>query len=613
MNKLINLLLELSVNKKKLFLVILDTFLLTISLILSFVILSGEFNKSFFIIYFLSLLIFFLVFKYFEIYSSFIRFESLQSLVNYFKAIIFYSIFSFLFYLILNDKSISIFTPLVNGAFLFILVSFFRYLITNQISNLRGKNYYKNKSVIIYGAGKLGANILSIIRDRKYYKKIFFVDDDNQKIGRVLDGIKVFSFDDIDHLISNENVIEIIIAIPSNTNFIKNKITNEVVGKKVSIKIAPNLFEANYENISYSELKDLNSIDLISSKLNGNIKVNFKNSFNRETILITGGGGSIGSELSRQIAQSFNSKIYILDINEYNLYKIEDDINNLTKNTDKKNVDIKFILFDLKKHADLNDLIKDIKPTIIFHAAAYKHVPIVEDNALIGIENNFLTTVHLLDLAIKFDVNKFIFISTDKAVRPNNIMGVTKRLCEIYVKHISNKYNKNYSIVRFGNVVGSSGSVIPQFINQIKKGGPLTVTDPEVTRYFMTIPDAASLIINVNFISKGGEVFVLDMGKPIKILDIANHMKSLAYSISNGNYTKGEIDIIYTGLRKGEKMHEEVFFDENPIKTKNNKIFVSLEKNEKEIDIINTIIDVKSFLAKKKSRELKIYLRNLLK
>ena len=611
MNKLINLLLKLSVNKKKLLLIILDLLLLTFSIVLSFEILDEIFNEVFYYLYFLNISVFFLVFKYFEIYSSFIRFQSLQSLVNYFKAIIIYSLIFLAFFLYLKDDSTSIYIPLVNGTLLFIFVSFFRYIITYQISKYRGKGYYDNKSVIIYGAGKLGANILGTIRDRKYYKKVFFVDDDKQKIGRVLDGVKVLPFENISWLIQNENVTEIILAIPNNTNIIKKKLTDEVIGKKVSIKIAPNLFEANYENISYSELKDLSSIDLISTKLKDNIDVNFKNSFNGETILITGGGGSIGSELSRQLAQSFNTKIYILDINEYNLYKIEEDINNLTKNTEEKNINIKFILFDLKNYENLNHLIREIRPTIIFHAAAYKHVPIVEDNTLISLENNFLATVNLVDLAGKYNVNNFVFISTDKAVRPNNVMGTTKRLCEIYVKYISNKFNKNFSIVRFGNVVGSSGSVIPLFINQIKKGGPLTVTDPEVTRYFMTIPDAASLIINVNFISKGGEVFVLDMGQPIKILDIANHMKSLAYSISNGNFTKGEIDIIFTGLRKGEKMHEEVFFDENPLKTKNNKIFVSLETNEKEIDIINTIEEIRNLVVKKNIKNLKIFLTKI--
>ena len=207
------------------------------------------------------------------------------------------------------------------------------------------------------------------------------------------------------------------------------------------------------------------------------------------------------------------------------------------------------LLTSVQDRKNIRTILGSWKPDTVYHAAAYKHVPIVEHNLAEGVKNNVFGTLTIAQASLDNGISDFVFISTDKAVRPNNVMGTTKRLCEIYVKYISNKFNKNFSIVRFGNVVGSSGSVIPLFINQIKKGGPLTVTDPEVTRYFMTIPDAASLIINVNFISKGGEVFVLDMGQPIKILDIANHMKSLAYSISNGNFTKGEIDIIFTGLR----------------------------------------------------------------
>ena len=246
---------------------------------------------------------------------------------------------------------------------------------------------------------------------------------------------------------------------------------------------------------------------------------------------------------------------------------------------------IVFILLDLKDNQNLYEVFEKFKPSIVYHAAAYKHVPIVENNIKIGIKNNFIGTANLIENTIKYKVRKFLFVSTDKAVNPINLMGITKRLGELYVKKISANSFTNSSIVRFGNVVGSSGSVLPLFLNQIKNGGPVTITDENVTRYFMTIPDAVSLIINSSFISQGGEIFVLNMGKPKKILDLAKNLIAKAEVISNVIYKSDDIKIQIIVLRKGEKLHEEIYTDEIKPTKENSDILVSSDKKNEEQDI----------------------------
>ena len=301
--------------------------------------------------------------------------------------------------------------------------------------------------------------------------------------------------------------------------------------------------------------------------------------------MITGGGGSIGSELSRQISSYNFDKLIIADISEFNLFNIREEIYELYKFSENKINKIKFVLLDLKDEKQINELFVTHSPNIIYHAAAYKHVPIVESNIKIGIKNNFLGTANLIKLSFKYKVKNFLFVSTDKAVKPLNLMGMTKRLGELYLKKITNDNNLNYSIVRFGNVVGSSGSVIPLFIDQIRNGGPVTVTHKDATRYFMTIPDAVSLIINTSIIAKGGEIFVLNMGDPKKIYEVAQNLISKTYAITNGAYSKDDINIKIIGLREGEKLHEEIYI-ETVKSSSNDKILLSLDKKNENYDII---------------------------
>ena len=321
-----------------------------------------------------------------------------------------------------------------------------------------------------------------------------------------------------------------------------------------------------------------------------------------KTILVTGAGGSIGSELCRQIIKHKPKKLLMVEISEYALYSIHDQLNS-ESNTDTELIPLIGSVQDAQR---MERIISIFKPATIYHAAAYKHVPIVEENLIEGLKNNLLGTFELAKLALKNNVNNFVFISTDKAVRPTNIMGATKRLAELSLQALNekniipseSKSKTKFSIVRFGNVLDSSGSVIPKFREQIKNGGPITLTHPDITRYFMTITEAAQLVIQAGAMAKGGDVFVLDMGKPIKIYDLALRMIELSgLSLKNSSNLNGDIEIKITGLRPGEKLYEELLLSKNPIKTKHPKIYRSKEpfilhdELFKEIDLLKILIE----------------------
>lgn len=596
MKNFINHILALNKTVKVLILFSLDFILVVSSFFASYFLRLESFlffNNNLVIIVFYDLLLFYSSFFFFGIYSSFIRFQSTYYISRYLKAILIYSIIFFILTFLIKPIGLPRSLPVINGFILSILVISSRFLIIKLVS-LVNKEKINAKTLLIYGAGKLGSIILKSVRELKLYKKIIFIDDDKNKIDRSLDGIKIFSANNIEFLKKKFDVNEAIIAFQKPNKSLDLDFLSRFTQNEILIKSVPNLFEMNYDHLSYGGLKEINPLDFVSSKIAPNNKNKLSNFFKDEIILITGGGGSIGSELSRQISLIPHQKIYILDFSEYNLYKIQNDILNASSNTSIKPC-IEFILSDLNIDK-LEAKISEIKPTIIFHAAAYKHVPIVEHNPIVSVDNNFISTVNIVNTAIKFNVTKFIYVSTDKAVEPNNIMGASKKLSEIYIRYIANKHSSKFSIVRFGNVVGSSGSVIPLFIDQIKKGGPITVTHEEVTRYFMTIPDAASLILNASLMSKGGEIFVLNMGNPKKIIDIANDLINYSFSISKGIYSKNDIKIKIIGLRDGEKIHEKLFEDDSLIKTTNDDILISKESDQKLKDIDNIIDNLKIFI-----------------
>lgn len=429
------------------------------------------------------------------------------------------------------------------------------------------------KNLLIVGAGSAGKHVCSEIlkSSRLKYNIIGFLDADPLKKDNIVEGYKVLGHhDDIEKYINKYKVEEIIIAITAIAHNELEKLYNKIKENKIEVKVLP-AFEEMLLNEPYTkQLREVEIEDLLgrdSIQINSqNIKMYIEN----KKILVTGAAGSIGSELCRQIIKFNPKELIILDVNENDLYLLELYLKRHYK------IKINSEICNIRENDKLNFLFKEYRPEIVFHAAAHKHVPLMEKNIEEALKNNVLGTKKLVDLSDAYKVEKFVLISTDKAVNPTNVMGASKRLAELIIEDKSKKSSTNYIAVRFGNVLGSNGSVIPIFKNLIKEGRNITVTHPEITRYFMTIPEAAQLVLEAGFIGKGGEVFVLDMGEPVKIMELAKKMIELS-----GLKLGEEIEIEITGLRPGEKLYEELLYDINCCeKTENNKIFIAKLKNE---------------------------------
>ena len=413
----------------------------------------------------------------------------------------------------------------------------------------------KTETVIIYGAGRAGSKIAQEFVGTKY-KVRYFVDDNEMLQKRSIDGKRVLSKSKLRYKLRSSKFDLLVIALPSTDQVTIKRLYNEFDRCFMHIKIMPSLENILQDESFMSQLKAVSLYDLLSRDSKSLDKKSIQNFISNKIVLVTGSGGSIGSEIVRQCIKYGAKKLILLDHSEFNLYKV-------TEEFQDKN--IKSMLTSVCDKNGLEKVFNEHNPQIVFHAAAYKHVPLVEENISKAIENNIIGTKNTIDTAIANKVESFILISTDKAVRPTNVMGATKRICELYLQNVGSKSTK-LAAVRFGNVLGSSGSVIPKFEEQIKNDGPLTVTHPDITRYFMLIPEACELVLQAGAIAKDSEVFVLDMGKPVKIMDLAKKFKKLA--------GRDDVDILITGLRPGEKLYEELLIDENDLRTDYKDIFI---------------------------------------
>ncbi|MGL5582309.1 MAG: polysaccharide biosynthesis protein [Cetobacterium sp.] len=446
--------------------------------------------------------------------------------------------------------------------------------------------YYKidesKKKVLVYGAGERGVSLVREQRgDKEFgYNVLGFIDDDIKKYGTYVNGAKVLGdSENLENICKTKNIDILIITM---SNITKEKI-NEVVNRceqiHVKVKILPKVKDMLQSSKLLNQVRDINIEDLLGRDEILVNESNIGNLIENKVVLVTGGAGSIGSELARQIAKHKPKKLITLDINENDLYFLE-----LELKGKHKDLKLQSEICNIREKEKLEILFRKYKPNIVFHAAAHKHVPLMEHNPDEAIKNNIFGTRNLGELATKYHVQRFVLISTDKAVNPTNIMGATKRSCELIIESMNKKSDTKFMVVRFGNVLGSNGSVIPIFKKLIDEGKNLTITHPEITRYFMTIPEAAQLVIEAGSLGEGGELFVLDMGKPVKILDLARNMIKL----SNAN-----IDIDFVGLRPGEKLYEELLYDVRlATKTENDKIFIA------KIDSIDMNIDLDYHLKK---------------
>lgn len=439
----------------------------------------------------------------------------------------------------------------------------------------------KLKNVIIYGAGSAGRELLRSINENNLFNVVAFIDDALEYTDFRIQGLAVYQFNMLEHIIESYDIHLIIVAISNIESNKKFDLIRRLLKFNVPIKYIPKIEYLNLGVANASDLKDIDLADLLSRDSCPIFEYTYDQSTSDKIVLISGAGGSIGSEISRQICRESPSRLLLVDFNEYNLYKIHLELVALASHLGLE-VEIIPVLIDLLSRNDLARIFIEYNPEVVFHSAAYKHVPMIEKNPIQGVRNNIIGTQNIVELSREFGVASFVLISTDKAVRPTNIMGATKRVCELIVQaHADRLESPNgccFSIVRFGNVLGSSGSVIPLFLNQISSGGPITLTHKDVTRFFMTIEEASSLVIHSSRINSNGEIYLLNMGEPVRIFDLARMLIYLSgKTIRSEHFPDGDIEIKFIGLRPGEKLFEELLIEGSPVPVQGNLIYKANE------------------------------------
>ena len=446
------------------------------------------------------------------------------------------------------------------------------------------KDYFKHvqhiNRVLIIGAGYAGESLVrELLRDRRgRYKPVAFLDNDLKLLGKDIHGLRVIgTIDNLEKYVRRLRIAMVMLAIPSATTKQMQSIVTVCDKINIPYRTLPSISDLTENRITINALRKVEIEDLLGRDP---VQLDWKHineSLRDKVILVTGGGGSIGSELCRQIAQCHPKKLVIIENSEFNLYSISQELQQRFES-----LELVPCLLDAGDVKFVNQTFNQHRPEVVFHAAAYKHVPLLESQLLVAVKNNIFVTRVIADLAIQYRVQKFVLVSSDKAVNPTNIMGLSKRIAEIYCQNINNQGVTQFVTVRFGNVLGSTGSVVPLFRKQLESGGPITVTHPEMTRYFMTIPEATSLILQSYMMGQGGEIYVLDMGEPVKITYLAEQMIRLAGKLPNK-----DIKIEYTGIRPGEKMFEELFHGGEALRaTSHHKISLA---NSRKVDWITLI------------------------
>lgn len=526
---------------------------------------SKDFLNSFWEFIPINLLITILLFFIFRLYHSLWSFAGVSELQNILVACILSSIVQFVGFQFLKFPMAKSYYPL-SGIMLFALIAvsrfsyrFFRLLKRKRYNIKNGTN------VMIIGAGDAGNLLIKELINSDHISKIVkcIIDDDESKIGRYINGVKVVgNRSAIPEYASLYNIDEIIIAMPSVSRRVIREISSICQQTECRLKTLPGMYQLVNGEVSVNSLKDVDVEDLLGRdpvQVDLNSIISY---VKNKTILVTGGGGSIGSELCRQISAHCPRRLIIADIYENNAYSIQQELRNRYPD-----LDLIVLIASVRNTVRINHIFEEYRPDIVYHAAAHKHVPLMEDSPYEAIKNNVFGTLKTARAADQYGAEKFVMISTDKAVNPTNIMGASKRICEMIVQTLNKNSTTEFVAVRFGNVLGSNGSVIPLFKQQIQSGGPVTVTHPDIIRYFMTIPEAVSLVLQAGAYAKGGEIFILDMGEPVKILDLAVNLIRLS-----GFVPYEDIMIEFTGLRPGEKLYEELLMDEEGMMDTENKM-----------------------------------------
>ena len=517
----------------------------------------------------------FLIFVKFGLYRAIIRFIGFRAVWAIAQAVSIYAVIWGVIGFMVAVEGIPRSVILINWALTLLVIGGSRLSARWLFSDTHNSSNSQRKNVVIYGAGSAGRQLSTALMQSNEYSPVAFLDDESKIQRQFINGVEVFSLNSLSRLIDDKNVIEVLLAIPSISRMRRNEIIDFLEPYPILVRSLPGVAEIAQGKVKVSDLHEISIQDLLGrDPVPANHKLLNLNVADK-IVMITGAGGSIGSELCRQVLLLKPKLLILYELNEFALYAIDKELLGLNV------IDIKIfpILGSVNNTKRLSRVFKKFGVQTIYHAAAYKHVPMVEFNNTEGVNNNIFGTLNIAKTAINEDVETFVLISTDKAVRPANTMGATKRFAEMILQALSAEQNgTRFTMVRFGNVLDSSGSVIPLFKQQIKEGGPVTVTDEEIIRYFMTIPEAVELVIQAGSMGQGGDVFVLDMGEPVRIADLARKIIHLSgLQVKDSDNLNGDIEIKYTGLRFGEKLYEELLIEGNALETDNPMIMRAQE------------------------------------
>jgi FlaA1/EpsC-like NDP-sugar epimerase len=512
------------------------------------------------------------------LYRAIFRYSGLAALAAIFKAMGYYMAIYATVFTFIGMSGVPRTVGIIQPILLLVLVVASRLLARFWLGDMyrsqsRGQHLPK---VLIYGAGNAGRQLAMAMASNHSMRVAGFLDDDDRLHGHILNGLPIYNPAELPSLVPSLRVKTVLLAIPSANRQQRLAIINLIRQAHVQLRTLPDLSEIAQGRVSLSDLRELDVDELLGRDPVSPNHILLSRNITDKVVLVTGAGGSIGSELCRQILAMGPKRLVMFEMNEYALYALNEE---LSLRAQDAGVECLPVLGSVRDRERLQSVFLEHRPETVYHAAAYKHVPLVEHNPAEGIWNNTLGTLNAAQAAAQAQVSDFVLISTDKAVRPTNVMGASKRLAEMVLQALAAKGGQTrFSMVRFGNVLGSSGSVVPKFRQQIRDGGPITLTHPEMTRYFMSIPEAAQLVIQAGAMAKGGEVFVLDMGQPVRIIDLASRMVELSgLSLRNAQNPDGDIEIDIMGLRPGEKLYEELLIGDNPKPTQHPRIMQAQE------------------------------------
>ncbi len=515
------------------------------------------------------------------LYKAIFRYSGWPALLTISKATTVYAAIYFCFFSIVGVPDVPRTVGIIQPILLLLLVG-----ASRAIANVwLGGEYQRilrqadRPKVLIYGAGQTGRQLASAMINSPEMQVIGFLDDDDRLHGHVLNGQRIYSPVDLEPLVSTLKISVVLLAMPSISRQRRNQILNRIRSAHVSVRTLPSVTDLAQGRVSVNDLRELDIDDLLGREPVVPNHILLTKNILSKVVLVTGSGGSIGGELCRQILAIGPAKLLLIEQSEFALYQIHHELEQRLADKQGQLTILLPLLASVQDNDRLYEIMSTWRPDTVYHAAAYKHVPLVEHNPAEGIKNNVIGTLRTAQAAADNGVSDFVLVSTDKAVRPTNIMGASKRLAEQVLQALAQRNTRTkFSMVRFGNVLGSSGSVVPKFRQQIRDGGPISLTHPEITRFFMTIPEAAQLVIQAGAMAKGGDVFVLDMGEPVRIADLARRMVELSgLTIKDEQNPDGDIEIQVTGLRPGEKLFEELLIGDNPEKTSHARIMRAQE------------------------------------